>query len=127
VVLLSDEASQLFKTRRGPRSSDYVFPSQSCPDRPRRSITSAWNHIKRAASLPPSLRLHDLRHTYASHAVLSGESLYLTGKLLGHRNPGSTNRYAHLDSHRLARAADKIADRIDSMMNGEPERSTRQT
>ncbi|TRD13705.1 tyrosine-type recombinase/integrase, partial [Palleronia caenipelagi] len=99
VVLLSDEASQLFKTRRGPRSSDYVFPSQSCPDRPRRSITSAWNHIKRAASLPPSLRLHDLRHTYASHAVLSGESLYLTGKLLGHRNPGSTNRYAHLDSH----------------------------
>jgi integrase len=44
----------------------------------------------------PSVRLHDLRHTFASHLVSSGESLYVVGKLLGHTEPSTTARYSHL-------------------------------
>jgi integrase len=95
-----------------------VFPSPSDPDRPRGSITSAWATIKEKAGLPDTLRPHDLRHTYASHAVLSGESLYLTGKLLGHKAAQSTERYAHLDGKALAKAADEVANAIEAMMEG---------
>lgn len=117
-VVLSSEAQEALTARRQRRTSDYVFPSPSDPDRPRGSITSAWATIKEKAELPETLRLHDLRHSYASHALLAGESLYLTGKLLGHRATQSTERYAHLDGKTLAKAADEVATAIEAMMEG---------
>ena len=74
-------------------------------------IPSEMKRFKRLAGLPLSLRLHDLRHTYASHALLLGESLFTTGKLLGHANTNSTARYAHLAPDMLAQAADQCAIR----------------
>ena len=55
-----------------------------------------------------SLRLHDLRHSHASHAVMNGESLHITGRLLGHRRASTTNRYVHLDDATLNRAAERV-------------------
>lgn len=116
IVMLSAEAREVLDRRREKRSSDYVFPSPFNATRPRNSIAGAWVTIKRRAQLPDTLRPHDLRHTYASHAVLAGESLYVTGKLLGHRATQSTERYAHLDGRALAKAADQVAAKIAQMM-----------
>ncbi|PRZ45611.1 site-specific integrase [Tritonibacter scottomollicae] len=117
-VNLSDAAIQYFgRLRKQPRSS-YVFPAQRTMKPHRTSIDHAWQTFKHLASLPDEIRLHDLRHTYASHAIMSGESLHMTGKLLGHRSPGSTERYAHLDAGFLEKAADKVAQRIDGLLGG---------
>jgi len=55
---------------------------------------------------------HDLRHTYASWAVMGGQSLPITGALLGHSEPQTTQRYAHLASERLHEAANDITGRL---------------
>lgn len=117
-VFLSDAASQILKELRNGRSSSFVFPAKSDPNRPRSSIDALWHSVRSSADLP-DVRLHDLRHTYASHAILSGESLPITGRLLGHASPRSTRRYTHLDGNTLARAANKVAGEIQKMMAGE--------
>ena len=63
------------------------------------------------------LRLHDLRHTAASHAVMSGEGLPLVGRLLGHRRHRTTAAYAHIADAHLVEAADKIGNIIAGAMN----------
>jgi integrase len=117
-VMLSAEAKEVLDERRRERCSDFVFPSPFDPTRPRGSIHGAWKTIKRLADLPETLRLHDLRHTYASHAILAGESLYSTGKLLGHRAASSTETYAHLEGKVLAKVADEVAAKIERWMEG---------
>ena len=82
-------------------------------------MDASWVTIKCAAGIPLDTRIHDLRHTYASHAILSGETLSMTGKLLGHTSLRSTKRYAHLDPGLLAKNADRIAKKVEKMMNGE--------
>jgi integrase len=69
---------------------------------------SVWFAIRREAHLPPSLRIHDLRHSFASHAVMSGETLFATSRLLGHSRIQMTARYAHLADEALSVAVDKI-------------------
>ena len=59
------------------------------------AIQNTWERIRKAASIP-EVRLHDLRHSFASMAVASGASLPMIGKLLGHSQPQTTARYAHL-------------------------------
>jgi integrase len=75
-----------------------------------------WAAVTRAAGLE-GLRIHDLRHSFAS--VGSGRSLGLPiiGKLLGHSQPSTTHRYAHLDADPMRRAADAIGTEIDAAMN----------
>ena len=54
-----------------------------------------WNKLREAAAMP-SLRLHDLRHSYASFALREGETVLTIGRLLGHRDPSTTLKYIHL-------------------------------
>ncbi|MBY6059514.1 site-specific integrase [Leisingera daeponensis] len=115
-VNLSDAAIQYLDRLRKQRRSSYVFPAQRTKKPHRTSIDHAWQTFKHLAGLPDGIRLHDLRHTYASHAIMSGETLHMTGKLLGHRSPDSTERYAHLDASYLAKAADKVARKIDGLL-----------
>jgi integrase len=79
------------------------------------SITRPWQCIRRAAGLP-QLRLHDLRHAFASIGVAGGDSLLIIGKLLGHRQAATTQRYAHLAPDPVRAVADRIGERIGAMM-----------
>jgi integrase len=60
----------------------------------------------------PTVRIHDLRHTFASHLVSKGESLHIVGKLLGHtrRRPETTARYAHVADEALRDATNKFGN-----------------
>ena len=74
-------------------------------------LQKVWGRIRARAGLS-DVRLHDLRHNLASVAVASGESLFVTGKVLGHRKARSTERYAHLADDPIRAAADRAAGRI---------------
>lgn len=96
----------------------HVFVSKKSATGHMTSISGSWSAIRKQANLPGDIRLHDMRHTYASHAILAGESLPTTGRLLGHASPRTTERYAHLDGSALAKAADKVANQIARLMEG---------
>jgi integrase len=80
-------------------------------------IQKPWQRIRGAARLN-DVRLHDLRHSFASVAVSGGDSLYLVGKVLGHRQSRTTERYAHLKDDPLRAVADRTSGRIAAMMEG---------
>ncbi len=113
-VLLGKAAMKLLQRRRRERgrTSPFVFPSPVDPTRPRRSILCVWRRICAEAGLAEDIRLHDLRHTYASHAVMRGETLMMASRLLGHRNTVTTERYAHLADRFLQDAAERVASEI---------------
>jgi integrase len=98
------------------RSSRFVFPHRSLADRPLMLPTSGlWRLIKRDAGLQTDLRLQDLRHNFASHVLIAGESLLVAGALLGHSRPAMTARYAHLADDNLLQATQKISSMIRGM------------
>ncbi len=78
-------------------------------------LRKPWAHICRAAGLD-DLRVHDLRHSFASVAVSSDLTLLVIGKLLGHREARTTERYAHLDDDPAQAAAEKVGKAIDAAM-----------
>lgn len=71
------------------------------------NLQKSWRRIRQKASLP-DVRIHDLRHTFASHAVMNGTPLAVVSKLLGHSKIGTTMRYAHLADRELMKASDAI-------------------
>ncbi len=73
------------------------------------SIYAGWNTARKRAGLR-DVRLHDLRHSFASNLVNSGHSLYVVSKALGHSQIRTTTRYAHLSSETLLAAVEKVAD-----------------
>jgi integrase len=91
----------------------------SDPERPLVEIKRPWQLIRRAAGLE-ELRLHDLRHAYASIAVASGLSLPMIGALLGHREVRTTARYAHLADDPQKAAADLVSSTIAGAMGSRP-------
>lgn len=105
-ILLTDEAVAVFKSL--PRtSSSFVFHSVSATGHVM-DLKKAWLAALKQAGLR-RLRLHDLRHSFASAAVRQGVSLYVVGKLLGHRQATTTQRYAHLEQEVTRDALEKIA------------------
>ena len=64
------------------------------------------------------VRLHDLRHTYASSLVSRGVSLHIVGRLLGHTQPQTTARYAHLDDDALRKATDGFGAMVEAAAEG---------
>ena len=80
------------------------------------NIHRGWFDIRDQAGLP-DVRLHDLRHSFASVAASAGTSLYVIGSLLGHTQPSTTARYAHLHQDPLREASEAIAQRIHAAMN----------
>jgi integrase len=86
---------------------EYVFPSSDNPSGHIISIQNGWAGLCERASIE-NLRLHDLRHSFASQLVSSGASLPLIGALLGHSNPTTTARYAHLFDDPQRAAVEKV-------------------
>jgi integrase len=76
-----------------------------------------WRRIRARAALP-ELRIHDLRHSYASGALALGEGLPMIGKLLGHTQVQTTARYAHLANDPIKAAAGKVSDFIGNVAMG---------
>ncbi len=76
-----------------------------------------WRDVREEAGLH-GVRLHDLRHSFASHAAARSETLPMIGKLLGHRHVTTTARYAHLDDGPVIEAGQRIGDVIEQMMSG---------
>ena len=74
------------------------------------SLAVLWAAVQHAAGLE-GVRLHDLRHTYASNAAEAGVPLQVIGALLGHRRPETTARYSHLTDETVRQAADLVASR----------------
>jgi hypothetical protein len=80
-------------------------------------VQKQWARIRRRAGLD-DLRLHDLRHNLASTAVADGHSLYVVGRVLGHRKARSTERYAHLADDPTRMVADRAASSIAAALDG---------
>jgi integrase len=85
--------------------------------RPRADLKKPWAAVCRAAGLD-GVRLHDLRHSFASVGAGASMGLPIIGKLLGHTQASTTARYAHLDADPLRRAADTIGATIAAAMDG---------
>jgi len=96
--------------------TDFVFPGRS-PDTHITDLAGFWERLKKSADLT-NLRLHDLRHSFASVGVSLGSSLPILGKLLGHRDVSTTQRYAHLADKPVRRAVEDIGDALDAAMKG---------
>jgi integrase len=93
------------------RLPEFVFPGRLHVHR--ETIKRAWAVILRDAGIT-GLRVHDLRHSFASQLVSSGASLPLIGALLGHSNPNTTARYAHLYDDPQRAAVERIGALIEN-------------
>jgi integrase len=94
------------------RLPEYVFAGRFGREH-RATIKRAWDVILRAAGIT-SFRVHDLRHSFASHLVSAGHSLPLIGALLGHSNPNTTARYAHLADDPQRAAVESVGALIEN-------------
>lgn len=99
--------------------SPYVFPDPRDPMLPIRNLDWAWVGIRKRAGME-DLRIHDLRHSFASFAVAGGSGLYLVGKMLGHSHVATTSRYAHLADDPVKAAADKVSRAVEAALGGKP-------
>jgi integrase len=117
---LSAPALQLIadvRACRGEVGADaYVFPGQK-NGLPQQQLRSCWGAVCEHAGLT-DVRIYDLRHTFAATGAGGGLSLPLIGRLLGHTQPRTTMRYAHLADNPLREAADKIARAITKAGKG---------
>ena len=98
------------------RIGDYVVVGDK-PGRPRHDLNRPWRRIRKHAELA-ELRIHDLRHSFASVGAGGGLGLPIVGKLLGHTQAQTTARYAHLDNDPLKHASEQIANTIANALTG---------
>ena len=103
----------------------YLFPARP-PTRPIDNIASQWNRIRDEAGLS-GLRLHDLRHSWASTAAMNGVDMVTIAKLLGHALVETTERYVHLSDRSVADAADRVSNRISAALAGKGEGDGRES
>ncbi len=75
-----------------------------------------WERLRKEADLP-DVRIHDLRHSFASFGIAEGMSLPMIGALLGHKHVATTQRYAHLADDPIRDAANRIGAVIGSAVN----------
>lgn len=118
VVILGAPAIAVLRQLDAAKIGRYVIASTSAgtnEEKPRADIQRPWKAICRAAGLD-GLRLHDLRHSFASVGAAGGLGLPVIGKLLGHSDSATTARYAHLDATAERRAADMIGAEIAAAM-----------
>lgn len=98
------------KARLSASNTALVFPFPGLDGYER--IRTVWKAVRRDAQLPTALRIHDLRHSFASHAIMSGETLFTVSRLLGHRRVQTTARYAHLADDTMLKSAEHIGSLI---------------
>lgn len=137
-VPLSEPALKLLLGMKPKNAKGPLFPGRATTkkkSRARVSLKRPWLQACKAAGLVtvevskgkrrtikryrPTVRIHDLRHSYASHLVSAGASLQIVGKLLGHTQAATTMRYAHLQDESLRAATNQLAKIIAFENKGE--------
>jgi len=113
-VPLNDSALEVLDQLGTEGKHEYLFVN---PRRRARltTVSKVWDRLRKEAGLP-HLRLHDLRHQYASFLVNSGRTLYEVQQVLGHSSPTVPQRYAHLSSKALQDAANTASARITTAL-----------
>jgi integrase len=107
LVLLAEMQSKASPTEES------LFPG-NVAGQPLQDIKKFWRAAIAEAGIS-GYRLHDNRHTHASHLVSSGLSLEIVGRLLGHTNPTTTKRYAHIADSPLRAAAERFGAKLDAL------------
>ena len=107
-IALNGQALALLRAIPRHDGNPYIFPSP-VNGKPSASLFFPWDRIRKRAGLA-DVRLHDLRHSYASFLVNQGISLYVVQGLLGHAHSRTTQRYAHLAHETLLDAAERVSD-----------------
>ena len=113
-VTLNTQARRILE-RRPRGASPFVFPSPRDPARPHNRNLPFWYRARREAGIE-DVRLHDLRHSHASHAVMNGVPVPVVSRLLGHSDVRSTLRYAHLGDREIEAAAERVGQSIAAVM-----------
>jgi integrase len=114
VVPLAAAALELLRTL--PRASAHVLPAAKGAGH-YTGLQKDWERVRDRAGLS-GLRLHDLRHSFASFAIANGHTLFMVGKVLGHKQARTTEGYAHLAADPVRAVADLTAARIAAAMKG---------
>ncbi|MDX2143208.1 MAG: site-specific integrase [Rhodospirillaceae bacterium] len=118
VVPLGKPALDLLRSLPQIENEPFVFPS---PRQGRHlvGLQKVWERVREAAYLP-GVRLHDLRHSFASMAIAGGYSLYMVGKVLGHKDSRTTEIYAHIGADPLKEVANETAAKLAGFLNAPP-------
>ncbi len=120
-VPLSGAAVEVFASLTRWEGCDYVIPNPATL-RPWGNLHHQWDAVRRRAGLD-GVRMHDLRHSFASNLVNSGRSIYEVGKLLGHSQVKTTQRYAHLSDTVLMSAMEEAASAVGDVWCGAKEQA----
>jgi integrase len=99
-----------------PRRTEFVLPAGKGKGH-YTGLQKDWERVRERAGLA-GVRVHDLRHSFASFAVADGNTLFMIGKVLGHRQARTTEGYAHLATDPLRAVAERTAARISAAMAG---------
>jgi integrase len=122
-IQLNDAAINVLKSLPGPAHSPWVFAGRD-PKKPINDPRKTLWRVLKAAKIDDHVRVHDLRHSFASLAVNAGQSLFLVQNLLGHASPAMTMRYSHLASVTLRDASQAVADVVTKAHSAEVQTRT---
>lgn len=114
IIYLNRQAIEVIASIPDRKPTGLVFPSVRDANKPTR-LSMYWPEIRNRAALP-DVRLHDLRHSFASTAIRDHLSLMVIGKLLGHALAETTSRYAHLSDEIIADAAERVSGSIANLI-----------
>ncbi|MEQ1707978.1 MAG: site-specific integrase [Terricaulis sp.] len=112
VPLNSMAITELESLKRG-ATGEYVFPAERGEVGHTLAMNRIWRKVRTQAKMP-DLRMHDLRHSFASFAVEAGESLYVLQRALGHKKAVTTQRYAHLRDDPVQAMVERVGERIQA-------------
>ncbi|MEE2526236.1 site-specific integrase [Hyphobacterium sp. HN65] len=115
-IPLAAPALEILSTEKRIEGSPWVFPAMR-GDGHYQGLGKLWRAVRDKAALS-DVRLHDLRHTFASFGAAGGHSLPIIGALLGHKQSATTERYAHLANDPLHQAVDRISGTIAAALDG---------
>jgi integrase len=120
IIVLNAPTLQLLQDL--PRIGKYVIAGETAgaaDERPRSDLKKPWQAVSEYAGLS-GVRLHDLRHNFASFGAGGGLGLPIIGRLLGHTQSATTARYAHFDNDPIRKASNTIASAISAAMREKP-------
>lgn len=120
LVSIGQAAADVFKAIPRIEGNPYVITGQ-VKGQHLTDMQRPWRRLRKRAGLP-DVRIHDLRHSFASDALQLGENLTMIGRLLGHTQVQTTARYAHLKTGPMRAAADKVANAIATALLQSPQK-----